>query len=117
MSVRCEGDLRVMEQLGERQDFEAELTRLGFTHEEFTINVRRDERSRDRDWSIRYTVWVTNVVNRRGNAYFGTAGRTWVTQFVADAERGHFGDPQMGALLSSRSARLSVRVTRRAWKS
>ncbi len=28
MSVRCEGDCKVMEQLGERQDFESELSRI-----------------------------------------------------------------------------------------
>jgi hypothetical protein len=113
MSVHCEGDTRVMEQLGERQDFEAELTRLGFTHEDFTLRVRRDDRAGARNWSIRYTVWVTNVVNRRGNAYFGTAGQSWVTQFVADAERGHFGHPPIRSVAGSRWVKLPAQATRR----
>jgi hypothetical protein len=116
MSVRCEGDTRVMEQLGERQDFEAELTRLGFVHEQFVLTVRRDDRPGAQDWSIRYTVWVTNVVNHRGNAYFSTAGRSWVMQFVADAERGHFGRPQIGPGLGSKFANLSAWAPRRTWK-
>jgi len=33
MTVRCEGDSRVMELVGEKQDFEAELSRFGFRHE------------------------------------------------------------------------------------
>ena len=41
MTVRSEGDTWVMEQLGEKQDFEAELSRLGFRHEDFIVSVRR----------------------------------------------------------------------------
>jgi hypothetical protein len=41
MAVRCEGDSRVMEQLGEKQDFEAELSRQGLKHEDFVLHVRR----------------------------------------------------------------------------
>ena len=30
MAVRCSGDMWEMEQVGEKQDFECELSRLGF---------------------------------------------------------------------------------------
>ena len=43
MAVRCEGDSREMEQLGEKQDFEAELSRMGFMHEAFILYVRRTD--------------------------------------------------------------------------
>ena len=46
MSVRCEGDCKVMEQLGERQHFESELSRLGFSHEAFTIVIRLHKREK-----------------------------------------------------------------------
>jgi len=39
MTVRCEGDWRVIEQLGEKQDFESELSRLGFMHEHFMLFI------------------------------------------------------------------------------
>jgi hypothetical protein len=41
MAVHSEGDTWVMEQLGEKQDFEAELSRLGYRHEDFILRVRR----------------------------------------------------------------------------
>jgi len=43
MTVHCEGDCRLLEQLGEKQDFEAELSRLGFRHEEFTFFAKRSK--------------------------------------------------------------------------
>jgi hypothetical protein len=39
--VSCEGDCEIIEQLGEKQDFETELTRLGHRHEDFTLHVLR----------------------------------------------------------------------------
>jgi hypothetical protein len=39
MTVYREGDCTLVEQLGEKQEFEAELTRLGFKHEDFTLHV------------------------------------------------------------------------------
>ena len=39
MSVICVGDSQVLEQIGEKQDFECELSRVGFRHEEFTVHV------------------------------------------------------------------------------
>ena len=39
MTVYCEGDCSLVEQLGEKQEFEVELTRLGFKHEDFTLQV------------------------------------------------------------------------------
>jgi hypothetical protein len=41
MAVHSEGDTWVMEQLGKKQDFEAELSRLGYRHEDFILRVRR----------------------------------------------------------------------------
>jgi len=41
MTVYREGDCSLVEQLGEKQEFEAELTRLGFKREDFTLRVLR----------------------------------------------------------------------------
>jgi hypothetical protein len=92
MSVRCEGDCKVMEQLGERQDFESELSRLGFTHEAFTIYVRR-ARAQDgaTTWVENYSVCVTNVVTKRSNIYWGGPGERWVSHFAADVASGFYG--------------------------
>jgi len=41
MTVRCVGDCRLLEQVGEKQDFECMLTSRGLRHEEFVLRVRR----------------------------------------------------------------------------
>jgi len=94
MSVRCDGDCKVMEQLGERQDFESELSRLGFTHEAFTIYVRRARApASGTTWGQNYSVCVTNVVTKRSNIYWGGPGEQWVSQFAADLASGFYGAP------------------------
>ena len=42
MTVHCDGDCGMLEQLGERYEFETELTRQGFSHEDFTLHVMRE---------------------------------------------------------------------------
>lgn len=42
--VLCSGQYGVLEQLGEKQDFEAELSRRGYRHEEFSLHVDTDRR-------------------------------------------------------------------------
>lgn len=94
MTVRCEGDCRVMEQLGEKQDFESELSRLGFAHEAFTLYVRRARAPKSAmTWLANYTVCVTNVVTKRSNIYAGGAGERWVAQFAMDLAGGFYGSP------------------------
>ena len=57
MAVRCEGDCKVMEQLGEKQDFEAELSRRGFAHEAFLLHVRHGNKSGSGGaWAANYSV-------------------------------------------------------------
>jgi hypothetical protein len=98
MSVRCDGDSRVMEQLGEKQDFECELSRLGFAHEDFVLHVRREGPSGDATiWDAAYTVCVTHPATRRQNIYWGGAGRRWLPKFVADINSGLYGEPRFGA--------------------
>ncbi len=109
MAVRCEGDSRAMEQLGEKQDFEAELSRLGFKHEAFMLFVRRANASAgERNWTANYAVCVTSTVTKRQNVYLGGPGRHWVPEFAADAGSGLFGLPEMSQL-AVRPQRFSAR--------
>jgi hypothetical protein len=96
MSVRCDGESKAMEQLGEKQDFEAELSRLGFPHEAFMLYVRRASASPGADsWTTTYAVFVTNTVTKRRNVYWGGPGNRWVSDFAADVRTGLYGPPEM----------------------
>ena len=93
MSVRCEGDASIMEQLGEKQDFESELSRLGFPHEEFLLYVRRAGLGGvDRNWASNYAIRVTNIRTGKRNVYWGGPGEKWVEQFASDAAHGIWGE-------------------------
>ena len=94
MTVRCEGDSRVMEQLGEKQDFEAELSRLGLRHEDFALQVRRGGLGRiDKGWGSHYAVRVTNTATGSRSIYLGGPGECWVAQFAIDVSRGMYRRP------------------------
>jgi hypothetical protein len=109
MAVLCEGDCRVMEQLGEKQDFESELSRLGFSHEAFTLYVRRANLpGSGTSWIANYSVCVTNTATKRQNIYWGGPGDHWVSEFSADVVRGLYGPPD----LSRAVANLRSRPTR-----
>ena len=60
MTVRCEGDSRVMEMVGEKQDFEAELSRFGFRHEDSNIY-----------WGGPRENWVAQFVLDLANGLYG----------------------------------------------
>src|SRR5262245_4556625 len=93
MAVRCEGESWRMEKIGEKQDFETELTRLGFRHQDFVLDVRGASfRGSSRAWTSHYAVRVTNTAVGRRNIYWGGPGEDWVGQFVADARNGLYGD-------------------------
>ena len=96
MTVHCEGDCRVVEQLGEKQDFEAELSRHGFKHEDFALRVthqvpegakRGARQSRGDD----YLVTVVNVATQKQRLYHGGPRQEWVVQCAADLAGGVFG--------------------------
>jgi hypothetical protein len=94
MTVRCEGDARVMELVGEKQDFEAELSRFGFRHEDFTLCVRRADPARgNTSGTSNYAVQVTSASTRKCNVYWGGPRETWVAEFVVDLANGMYGEP------------------------
>ena len=93
MTVRCDGDGSIMEQLGEKQDFESELSRLGFRHEDFVLYVRRAGLGGvDRTWASKYAIRVTNTRTGKRNVYWGGPDVNWVQQFAADAAQGAWGE-------------------------
>ena len=103
MTVRCEGDSWVMEQVGEKQDFEAELSRLGLRHEDFTLHVRRGRLGGlDKNWGAHYAVRVTNTVNGSRSIYLGGPGEAWVAQFASDVANGIYRNPSIMSKLPVR---------------
>jgi hypothetical protein len=95
VTVHSEGDTGVMEQLGEKQDFEAELSRVGIRHEDFTLRVRRARSVVADPWSSHYAVRVTNCQSAKSNIYWGGPGENWVAQFARDLADGFFGHTPM----------------------
>ena len=95
MSVVCEGDSRIMEQLGEKQDFETALTARGYAHELFDLNVRTAGPST-------YTLVMTYLPTRRRTIYWGGPGKNWVRQFTSDLSLGVYGAPGQDVDLNHR---------------
>jgi hypothetical protein len=96
MSVQCEGDVWVMEQIGEKQDFESALSRLGFRHEDFDLCVRRPKASgASAAWVMHYAVQVRHAASGRRNIYWGGPKEQWVAQFAADLIQGMYGPPPL----------------------
>ena len=93
MTVHCEGDCWIVEQLGEKQDFEAELRRNGIKHQAFALYVlRRTVQGRKAGSTQDYSVTVTDVVTERRHVYEGGAEANWVGQFSRDLANGAYGN-------------------------
>jgi hypothetical protein len=96
MAVRCEGDCRVMEQLGEKQDLESELSRRGYSHDAFLLHVRRaNALDHGKNPTANYAVCVTSTATKRSNVYWGGPGKHWLSEFVDDVAIGFYGPPEM----------------------
>ena len=97
MTVHCEGECAVLEQLGERYEFETELTRQRFRHEDFALHVMRERpRPPKTEWLQRYAVTVVNVRADRRKVYSGGGRQRWVAEFARDLADGAFGAPEPG---------------------
>jgi len=94
MSVTCTGRARLIEQLGEKQDFEAELSRRGFRHEEFALHVEAGKGAgASAGWNPRYDVEVRHLPTQTVRAYRGGPRRNWVRSFTKDLLDGLYGEP------------------------
>ncbi|HTS24001.1 MAG TPA: hypothetical protein VMN79_19595 [Casimicrobiaceae bacterium] len=97
MSVMCMGRTRVLEQLGEKQDFEAELSRRGFRHEDFSLHVLPERTSAGgAGWDPRYEVSVSHAPTRTVRVYKAGPREDWVGRFAKDLVRGLYGEPSLG---------------------
>jgi hypothetical protein len=95
MTVHCEGDCGVLEQLGERYEFEAELTRRGFRHEDFALHVLRERPPpRKSEWLQRYAVTVVQLRADRRKVYRSGGRQHWLAEFARDLADGVFGAPE-----------------------
>ena len=95
MTVHCEGDCRIIEQLGEKQDFESELSRRGFRHEQFTLHVSRAKATARPAHQYDYSVSVAGALTKQQRVYTGGPRQDWVQQFVRDLASGVFGEPTL----------------------
>ena len=92
MSVRCSGDCRSMEQVGEKQDFESALTRHGLRHEDFVLSVHRPVAAvNDNHWAHDYAVTVVGLAAGNRRSYVGGPRHDWVARFVEDVTPGLYG--------------------------
>lgn len=96
MSVACAGEARVIEQLGEKQDFEAELSRRGFPHEDFSLHVEIAKGTDSRvSWDQRYEVAVIHRRSQSIRIYRGGPRKNWVRGFTQDLLDGVYGEPTL----------------------
>jgi hypothetical protein len=95
MTVRCEGDCRIIDATWEKQDFEVLLTRQGYSHDDFQIAVQRiPHPGTAAQFSLRYIVTVRNTRMGSTVEYRGGLRVAWVGQFAVDLANGTFGKPE-----------------------
>jgi hypothetical protein len=81
----------LIDQTGEKQDFEVALTRLRLSHEAFALHVVRVPGTLGSwDWGLRYSVTVRHIPTGHSMTYLATPSRSWVSSFRNDVERGHY---------------------------
>jgi len=88
MRVVWQGDHKLLDVSGEKQDFERELKRLGYDPSQFLVVVRRepDVAGPDGLYPIRYKVHVTQLgPDHETLTLSGGHDKAWVAQFVQDA--------------------------------
>jgi len=91
MTVHCEGDCRVIEQTGEKPDFESELSRLGFEHQHFMLYMGMVPSEMWPQMHNNYSVTVANVETGQPRVYHGGPGYEWVRECARDLASGVFG--------------------------
>jgi hypothetical protein len=111
MSVHCEGDSWVIQQLGEKQALEFELSRLGFRHEDFALNIRREPPAAGRPTSIaQFEVRVTHIPSRRSKTYRGGLREDWVGHLKDDIASGVYGKPPVRDYTTTNPIRTAASV-------
>ncbi|HTR57981.1 MAG TPA: hypothetical protein VMM27_07385 [Casimicrobiaceae bacterium] len=94
MSVMCVGGSWVLRQLAEKRHLEAELTRAGFRHEEFTFRIDPIGEARyAMESEPHYQVKVTHSPTQTVKGYRGGATGDWIERFAQDLAAGLYGQP------------------------
>lgn len=110
MTVRWAGDCRLLEQLGDKQDFECALTALDLPPEDFALKaVRMTNRELGPQWSQDYRVTVTCLAGGFRHVYIGGPRHRSVARCAEDLAparaRSRCGGPPMRRrVITSRSA-------------
>ena len=83
MSAEWQGDHKLLDASGEKQDFEQALARLGVDSNKFLVEVRRESTGAN------YDVYVTDLehLDRETSKLRGGHGENWVAQFVRERRR------------------------------
>ena len=86
MRIEWQGDHRLLDESGEKQDLEHELTRLGLDPSKFLIEVRRepDLPGANGIYAIRYNIFITDLEHPDRDTWklHGGHGDRWIAQFV-----------------------------------
>ncbi|HTR56969.1 MAG TPA: hypothetical protein VMM27_02230 [Casimicrobiaceae bacterium] len=83
MSAEWQGDHKLLDASGEKQDFERALTQLGLDSSKFLVEVRPDSTGANCD------IYVTDLEHpdRETSKLRGGPGENWVAQFVKGRRR------------------------------
>jgi hypothetical protein len=91
MRVEWQGDHKLLDASGEKQDFEGELKRLGHDPGQYIVVVRREPEVAGSGGlhPIRYKLHVTRLVgsDQETLTLSGGEGNAWVAEFARDAAR------------------------------
>jgi hypothetical protein len=91
MSVEWQGDHKLLDASGEKEDFEHELSRLGLDASKFLAEVRRepDLPGADGLYATGYNVYVTDLEHpdRDTLKLEGGHGKNWIAQFAQARRR------------------------------
>jgi hypothetical protein len=98
MAVICIGRSWLIDEASERRRFEAQLDRVGFRHEEFTLQVaplsdpQRSAAAERRGCDVK----VIHLPTRSVKAYRGGEDGDWVAAFANDLGNGLYGQSNEG---------------------
>ena len=84
MRVEWQGDHRLLDASGEKQDFESGLTRLGLDPATFLVEVRREPDVPDGRYGVRYNVYVSDLAHPDRETLKLDNGHceNWIVQFA-----------------------------------